>query len=1258
MIFNISDVNKIIERAKKLHDEGKTDRAIKTLERSLTGNKEDFPLCLELGKYQFENTKFVESATNLKKAYHYFPERWNEIIDVIESSHFAGGTPVETGTLLLEIYIDKKMYEDARKIIDASSKEQVEEMVDRHQAIYKNVISRKKTEEYNRRDILNIYAFSLLQQKIDLKEGLKLYETIFNAFPDERLNITGDLKRLCRLNYGNPYPKFLLGKFLFYDKKYKEGIEHFKRVVELDKNYAEKITALMENIIKEEKNPLLYLQLAKYSITLGKIEKAIAYAKEMQDIKEIPPNEIIKIYLGVIRKEPKNLAARIALAKLYTKEGQYDSVLSELTTIIETNPDKYKEVSRIAEQIIDKDPYNSNLLYFLSDIYIEGGETDKAIASLEKLFKASKELSNEIIGKLNKVLENELENINGLSLLAEIYCYTKRFKEALFIYEHLMDLKDGIEFAEKGITKIVDKNPEFLKAKISLALVAFKKGNHKKSLDLINSVVEKDPSNISQLIPQLDYIARKSVELAPYVLEVYNSIPTETIEPFILSFAKAETYALSKDYKKAVQYYNKCFDMRPEQSDKIVKGLQRLLADDDNIPIVHTAIGKIYLKAEKIKEGLAHLRKATTIDHKLNDKVIHILYQLLKKFPLEPAVTDELLAALMQKGAYEQAISECEDAVERLPKEHTGVVYLMHGQASLEKGLLKQASLSILHALDIDESYAQDALKLLRKADSIDRNNIVVKYGLAKALIAAKEYSEAAFAFYDITKSDPTKIEKAIQELRKIVKFDRLNPDIHFSLGSLYLTEKRVKDAMEEFRATSELSDAYIDKVIGKLLYIEKHHPNAKVYLYLGKLYVKKKMFTKATHYLTSAYRKGPNLAEQIVSCLHNIKTLDPKNYVVLYTFAEIAQKSNDIDTAIKQYDEILKIIPEELQNVMEKVEVLQKKYGDVPEFQLFLSKILSLDKKIEKSIEILKTLIEEHPDKTDSVLERLKEMSEQGIDEARLTLIEHLLKRSKYEGILQLLKKTESNFSFHTKIIALLKSHLEREPNHLQLILYLSRFLYFRDNWKELKEIVSKALTATSEESATSLLIFNYLILTNDGKPTQKIKSKLKETMGQKKFYFSIQKLERDKKEFQLKRLEFAIKKSPELSSLKFEIAELLNKLGRVDETIKLLSKPFKDKKDQIIAKYITAKSFFLKNNPVRTIEILRSISLPYNRELKNKLLLLLSSSYEKIGDYKSAVITLENCEIDINIEKRITYLDKMVVDSVTRGGIPIISG
>ncbi len=1258
MIFNAGDPHRIIERARKLHSERKIDRAIKTLERALTDCKEDFLLLLELGRFLFEKKKYVESETNLKRAYHLSPERWEEIVDAIEPIHFAGGTPVETCTLLLEIYLNKGMFAEARKIIDGSSREQLKEMTERYETIYSNILSKKSVGEYSKKDILNSYSLSLLKQKLDIKEGLEFYEKIFLSFPDERKKIFKDLKKISQLNYSHPYPKFLTGKLLFYEGKFQEGIQQLERAADLDKNYIEENIEIMESIVAKEKHPLLFSRLAKYHISQKKIDKAIAYAKEMEEIEDIPLKEIMKIYSEIIRIDKKNLNARLSLARLYAKAEKFDPVLSELSTIIELNPEKYDEVTSIAEGIIDKDPYNSNLLFFLTEIYIEREEENKAIISLEKLFKANKELSGEIVEKLNKVLEKDLKNVKGLNLLAEVYCYRKKFNEALFIYEHLTDLENGFEFAERGITKITEENPDLLKAKISLGLLAFKKGKHKESLDIINSVVEKDPSKVSQLIPQLDHIARMSVELAPYVLEVYDAIPGEAIDPFILNFAKAEIFSLSGNYKNALLFYNKCFETQPGQVDKILKGFQRILEKDDNLSFVHFTLGKLYLEADKTEEGLKHIGKANELDSNLSDDVIHILYELLKKLPSNHLVTDELLNALMRKGAYEQIIVECEDAIEKLPKEKTGYIYLKHGEASLEKGLLKQAALSIIHALDIEESLSSAALKLLRRAIEMDKNNVVVKYAFAKACIAAKEFSEAAFQFYDITKTDHTKIKKAIEELIKIINVDRVNPDVHFVLGSLYLTKKRIRDAIIEFRTASELSDSYIDKVIGKLHYIEKHNPVPEVHLSLGGLYAKKRMFSKATHHLMETYRKDAKLAEQSASYLNKIKDEDPQNIIVLYALAEIAEKEDNLKNAISIYDNILKMIPEELHNIKQKVESLLEKHEKEIEFSLFFSRLLSLEGELEVAIKILKGIANEHPDQISAVIESLREMSDQGEVEASFALIEYLLEQNNLDEAIPLLEKVESNFSFHNRIINLLMNHIRKDASHPGLSLYLARFLYLRDEWEAMKEVTSRGLAALKPESAMPLLLLNILLLDKKGKGAKEIRNNLIKDIGKREFYSSLEKLEREKREFQLMRVKFAREKSPGVSSLRFEEAELLNDLGRTSEAMKLLGKPFENEKDRIMAQYIIARSFFLKNNPVRTIEILRSLQLPHGKKSRNKMLLLLSASYERIGDYQSALITLKTCEPDVDIEKRIFYLNEMSIFNDLRGANPIISG
>jgi tetratricopeptide (TPR) repeat protein len=1258
MIFGLGDSDKAIERARKLYSEGKIDRAIVTLERSLSGGKDDFPLLLEIGRYFIETSKYVEAASNLKRAFHLSPEHWERVVETIETGHYSSGTPIETGSLLIEIYIEKDMFDDARKVIDASSPDQIEEMYSRYETIYNNVISKKEPESYTSRDISYLYALALLRQKQNLKAGLEMYEMLYITFPREREKIQKDLDELIRMNYGNPHPLFLAGKFLIIEQKYEQALKQFDRTCDLDATYVPEVMSIVEEIASKDKNPLLLLFAAKYALVQDDTKKARAYAREMENIKGIPGTEITKIYNEIIRRDKLNSDVRLSLVKVYARDGKFDSVLSELAGIIESNPEKFDEVTRIAEEIIEKDPYNANLLYFLAELYVEKGNSEKGIETFERLFAASKELSGEIIDKLNKILERDIENTRALNLLANVYAYKKRFEEALFIYEHLMGTTEGFEMAEKGIQEIVQQYPELLQAKIALGLAAFKRGAHKESLDIITSVVEDDPSKVAKLIPQLDSIARGSVKLAPYVLQVYDAIPEEAIDPSILCFAKAEAYALAEDYGNALDSYMKSLQANPDLTEKVIAGMERTLESRDDLAAFHFELGKICLQTNRAQEGMQHIRKANELDPKLSDEVIQILYGLTDKLPKSSTAEVALLRALLNKGAYEQVISECEDAIERYPKEETGSIYLLHGHASLEKGLLKQASLSIVHALDIDESLAEEALNLLSKAQEIDKKNVVVKYGLAKASIAARRYSAAAHYFYDITKYDPSKINKAVEELKKIAKLDRVNPDVHFALGSLYLTEKRLKDSIEEFRAASELSTAYTDKVIGKLHYIEKHNPVPEVHLNLGQLYVQKRMYSKATHHLMEAYKKDPKLIDQAALYFTKIHEQDPQNTAVLYAVADLAERENDIFSAIASYDKILSSVPEDLPKIRQKVEKLLEEYKEEPETMLFLAKIFAMEGKSDESITTLRKILEIYPDKIQAVMERMREMAEKGDDAATFALVEYSLLHHQLETIVLQLKKLEPNFAFHERLADLLKAHVSQYPDHPGLVLYLAKFLFLKDDREGLREVLSRGLSSLEQKASAPLLMFKYLHPETDDEESRVIKAALIEKMGRKKFYGVIKQLEEEKKGFLLNRVRFARNKSADAPALLFEEAELLIELGKSDEAIALVSVSFKKTSDRYIAQFLSAKSFFKKGNPVRAIEILRSTRLPKDKELRNKSLLLLSAAYEKIGDFQSALITLGNCAPDANIERRIAYLNDMFVNTKIKGGNPIISG
>ncbi len=105
-----------------------------------------------------------------------------------------------------------------------------------------------------------------------------------------------------------------------------------------------------------------------------------------------------KSLLEALKDTPDFAAAKSLLAKLYTKMG------------------KHEEAIKILEEISSHSPLNINHLFNLGSAYVEGGETEKAKTTLNRV-KDIDEENKEVNGELGKVAFQE----GDLSLAAQLF---------------------------------------------------------------------------------------------------------------------------------------------------------------------------------------------------------------------------------------------------------------------------------------------------------------------------------------------------------------------------------------------------------------------------------------------------------------------------------------------------------------------------------------------------------------------------------------------------------------------------------------------------------------------------------------------------------------------------------------------------------------------------------------------------------------------------------------------------------------------
>jgi len=273
---------------------------------------------------------------------------------------------------------------------------------------------------------------------------------IWDKKPDKAKEILEDILK------GDPddsKAKFLLAKAMQYSGEAKEA-------------------ALIYEVLLEEERPETKEELAEKKEMKKLLGQAYMISKDYE--------KAISRYREILKKNPKDIEARIAIADIFSWNKEYDKAIKEYEEVIKINPDNiaakeklatvykwkkdYKKAEKLYKEVIRHDPKNLKAYASLGEIFTWQKKYRDAVYYLEIALSKKKEEDllllygqallysqdyKEARVIFKRMLEENPENIDARVCLADTYAYTKNFKKAIKLYKETLDKKDSPLIKEK-----------------------------------------------------------------------------------------------------------------------------------------------------------------------------------------------------------------------------------------------------------------------------------------------------------------------------------------------------------------------------------------------------------------------------------------------------------------------------------------------------------------------------------------------------------------------------------------------------------------------------------------------------------------------------------------------------------------------------------------------------------------------------------------------------------------------------------------
>jgi tetratricopeptide (TPR) repeat protein len=402
-------------------------------------------------------------------------------------------------------------------------------------------------------------------------------------------------------------------------------------------------------------------------------------------------------YQSVLDEAPENIDAHIGLTKLFVAVRGFDQALTHADTVLEAQPDntevmgfkavalvgaeRAEEAQTIARQTLAKDASNAAALGVMSQMHIDNGETEKALALLQQGEQANPDDARITMMKVavyeklgdSAALEKELialnqrfpESRNYSDALAGYYIRESRFDEAEAVVRDYANRDESTVESKKRVISYlqqhksqqaaIDEAKAYIEAEpdvsgyyISLAQLHMFTGDKEQALVVLSEVVDRDPRGVGSIDARnmiiKIHLADKNFDAATKIVAEVLDIEPENADAL---FVRAGLNLADNNLKAGIADLRVILKNDPENIQALT-GLVRALEANGNEelaldhykklialqkPNVETlaSAARLAIKTEQYQEAEKFVRMALEIDAENPGLVTNLVRLLVLK---------------------------------------------------------------------------------------------------------------------------------------------------------------------------------------------------------------------------------------------------------------------------------------------------------------------------------------------------------------------------------------------------------------------------------------------------------------------------------------------------------------------------------------------------------------------------------------------------------------------------------------------------
>ena len=217
-----------------------------------------------------------------------------------------------------------------------------------------------------------------------------------------------------------------------------------------EQGFVDKAIAVYEQIRKLDPRLVeVIMKLAELYRQRGKLAEAMQYYESVAAHfhREGNTKDALGTVVQLVDLDPENIATRIKLAELYSKEGLVEEAVTQFTYACEQlrRQNRQDDFIKVAERLLWHKPDNHALGRELAGLYLRRNDPRRALQKLQACFKADPR-DPETLGLLAlafQALDQKAKTVSVLKELARIHVENKARDKASEVYRKILEIVPG-----------------------------------------------------------------------------------------------------------------------------------------------------------------------------------------------------------------------------------------------------------------------------------------------------------------------------------------------------------------------------------------------------------------------------------------------------------------------------------------------------------------------------------------------------------------------------------------------------------------------------------------------------------------------------------------------------------------------------------------------------------------------------------------------------------------------------------------------